>query len=74
MKLRQILALLLLFFLPLSALADRLHWGDGAVFVLAVLAILPLAVWLSIATEELSLALGPTSAPCSMPCSATPPS
>jgi Ca2+:H+ antiporter len=59
MKLRQILALLLLLFLPLSALAELLHWGDGAVFGLAVLAILPLAVWLSIATEELSLALGP---------------
>lgn len=59
MKLRQILALLLVLFLPLSALAERLHWGDGAVFVLAVLAILPLAVWLSTATEELSLALGP---------------
>lgn len=59
MKLRQILALLLLLFVPLSALAERLHWGDGAVFVTAVLAILPLAVWLSTATEELSLALGP---------------
>ena len=59
MKLRQIIALLLLLFVPLSALAERLHWGDGAVFVLAVLAILPLAVWLSTATEELSLALGP---------------
>ena len=59
MKLRQILALLLVLFVPLSALAERLHWGDGAVFVLAVLAILPLAVWLSTATEELSLALGP---------------
>ena len=59
MKLRQIVALLLLLFVPLSALAESLHWGDGAVFVLAVLAILPLAVWLSTATEELSLALGP---------------
>ena len=59
MKLRQTLALLLLLFVPLSALAERLHWGDGAVFVTSVLAILPLAVWLSTATEELSLALGP---------------
>jgi len=59
MKLRQTVALLMLLFVPLSALAERLHWGDGAVFVLAVLAILPLAVWLSTATEELSLALGP---------------
>ena len=59
MKLRQTVALLLLLFVPLSALAERLHWGDGAVFVTAVLAILPLAVWLSTATEELSLALGP---------------
>jgi len=59
MKLRQIVALVLLLFVPLSVLADRLHWGDGAVFVTTVLAILPLAVWLSTATEELSLALGP---------------
>jgi len=59
MKLRQTVALVLLLFVPLSALAERLHWGDGAVFALAVLAILPLAVWLSTATEELSLALGP---------------
>ena len=59
MKLRQKVALLLLVFVPLSWLAERLHWGDGAVFVTAVLAILPLAVWLSTATEELSLALGP---------------
>jgi len=44
MKLRQIVALVLLLFVPLSVLADRLHWGDGAVFVMTVLAILPLAV------------------------------
>jgi len=59
MKLRQFVALVLLLFVPVSVLADRLHWGDGAVFVTTVLAILPLAVWLSTATEELSLALGP---------------
>jgi len=59
MKPRQVLALALLGFVPLSAAAESLHWGDGAVFVTSVLAILPLAVWLSTATEELSLALGP---------------
>jgi Ca2+:H+ antiporter len=59
MKLRQFVALVLLLFVPVSVLADRLHWGDSAVFVTTVLAILPLAVWLSTATEELSLALGP---------------
>ena len=45
--------------LPLSVAAERLDWGDGAVCVTAVLAILPLAVWLSTATEELAVALGP---------------
>jgi Ca2+:H+ antiporter len=59
MKLRQFVALVLILFVPVSVLADRLHWGDSAVFVTTVLAILPLAVWLSTATEELSLALGP---------------
>ena len=60
MKSRQRLALGLLAFLPLAVCAERLGWGDGAVFVTSALAIVPLAVWLSTATEELSLALGPS--------------
>ncbi len=60
MKSRQRLALGLLAFLPLAVCAEWLGWGDGAVFVTSALAIVPLAVWLSTATEELSLALGPS--------------
>jgi Ca2+:H+ antiporter len=59
MNSRQAIALALLAFVPISAAAEHFHWGDGAVFLTAVLAILPLAVWLSTATEEISIALGP---------------
>ncbi|WP_216903316.1 calcium/proton exchanger [Synechococcus sp. CCY 9618] len=60
MPTRQRIALGLLVMLPLAATADRLHWGDGVVFVTAILAIIPLAIWLSTATEELSIRLGPS--------------
>jgi len=60
MKSRQTIALGLLGFVPLAVAADRLHWGDSAVFAFSALAIVPLAVWLSTATEELSIALGPS--------------
>ena len=60
MALRNRLSLILLGLVPLSLLADRLHWGDGPVCLLAGLAILPLAIWLGTATEELAVALGPT--------------
>ncbi|MEB3244153.1 MAG: calcium/proton exchanger [Cyanobacteriota bacterium] len=60
MTLRSKVALGLLVFVPLSIAADRLALGEGTVFLASVLAILPLAVWLSTATEELALALGPS--------------
>jgi Ca2+:H+ antiporter len=50
----------MLLFVPLSILAERLALGEGVVFVSSVLALLPLAVWLSTATEELAVALGPS--------------
>ncbi|WP_216921375.1 calcium/proton exchanger [Synechococcus sp. CCAP 1479/9] len=50
----------LLAMLPVAAVADRLHWGDGIVFVTSILSIIPLAILLSTATEELSLTLGPS--------------
>lgn len=59
MKSRQWIALGLLAFVPLAAAAEHLGWGDTAVFACSALAIVPLAVWLSTATEELSVALGP---------------
>jgi Ca2+:H+ antiporter len=57
---RQLLPVALLALLPLSIAAERLAWGSTAVFFLSAAAILPLAVWLSRATEELSLILGPS--------------
>ncbi len=60
MTLRTKVALGLLVFVPLSVVADRWGLGEGAVFVTSAVAILPLAVWLSTATEELALALGPS--------------
>ncbi len=60
MPARQRIALALLAMLPVAGAADRLHLGDGIVFVAAILAIIPLAIWLSTATEELSITLGPS--------------
>ena len=59
MTIRNSLALGLLLLLPISLAAEHLHWGDSVVFITSVGSILPLAIWLSTATEELSIALGP---------------
>ncbi|MFM8524773.1 MAG: calcium/proton exchanger [Cyanobacteriota bacterium] len=59
MKSRQWIALGLLAFVPLAAAAEHLGWGQNSVFFFSAVAIVPLAVWLSTATEELSIALGP---------------
>ena len=60
MTLRTKVALGLLVFVPISIAAESLGMGEGVVFVTSALAILPLAVWLSTATEELALTLGPS--------------
>jgi Ca2+:H+ antiporter len=57
---RTTIALGLLAMVPVSVAAERLHWGDGAVFLTTVASIIPLAIWLSTATEELSITLGPS--------------
>ncbi|MCT0223668.1 calcium/proton exchanger [Synechococcus sp. CS-1328] len=57
---RNAIAFGLLVMVPLSALAETLHWGDGAVFATSALAIIPLAIWLSTATEELAISFGPS--------------
>jgi Ca2+:H+ antiporter len=57
---RNRIALGLLALVPVSIAAERLGWGETAVFFTSAAAILPLAVWLSTATEELSLILGPS--------------
>ncbi|KAG0241166.1 Sodium/calcium exchanger protein-domain-containing protein [Mortierella sp. GBAus27b] len=48
----------LLIFIPLGIIADRLHWPDVAIFILNFVAIIPLAKLLGYATEEISLRLG----------------
>lgn len=50
----------LLIFLPLSLLAEYLHFGSIWVFVFSLLAILPLAEIMGQATEELSKKMGST--------------
>jgi Ca2+:H+ antiporter len=60
MGLRNLLSLGLLALVPLSLLAEPLGWGDTTVCLLSAGAILPLALWLSTATEEISISLGPT--------------
>jgi Ca2+:H+ antiporter len=50
----------LLLFIPIAIGAERLEWGALTVFGLSAVAILPLAIWLSTATEELALVTGPT--------------
>ena len=50
--------LLLLSFVPLAIVAELLHWGPLAVFLLAALAIVPLAGLMGDATEQLATRLG----------------
>lgn len=60
MNIRKSGSLALLALVPVSVAAEWLHWGEAVVFVTSALAIVPLAIWLSTATEELAIALGPT--------------
>ncbi len=60
MSIRKTASIALLAAVPISAAAEWLHWGDGIVCLSSGVAILPLAIWLSTATEELSLSLGPS--------------
>lgn len=60
MKLKQLISLGFLVFIPISVAAEYLHWGTLTVFFTSALGIIPLAIWLSTATEEVALATGPT--------------
>jgi Ca2+:H+ antiporter len=50
----------LLLFVPISIGASFLHLGPLAVFITAGIAILPLASWMGLATEEIAVVVGPT--------------
>ena len=47
-------------FIPISVAAEYLEWGTLTVFISSALAIVPLAIWLSTATEEVAIAVGPS--------------
>jgi Ca2+:H+ antiporter len=50
----------LLVFVPISVVAQVLHLGPLVVFVTASIAIIPLASWMGLATEEIAVVIGPT--------------
>ncbi len=60
MSLKKILSIGLLIFVPISIAAEKLDWGSMTVFVTSALAIVPLAIWLSTATEEVAVVTGPS--------------
>ncbi|HEY9871802.1 MAG TPA: calcium/proton exchanger [Candidatus Obscuribacterales bacterium] len=60
MTTKNIISLVLLAFLPISIAAHFLEWGSLTVFILSALAIIPLAIWLSTATEEIAVVTGPS--------------
>jgi Ca2+:H+ antiporter len=57
---KKIISFGLLIFIPISVLAEHLEWGSLAVFATSAIAIIPLAIWLSTATEEVAIVAGPS--------------
>jgi Ca2+:H+ antiporter len=57
---KKLFSLGLLIFIPISIAAEHLHWGSLAVFITSAIAIVPLAIWLSTATEEVAVITGPS--------------
>jgi Ca2+:H+ antiporter len=47
-------------FMVLSVVAEYRHWGESAVFITSILAILPLSIVLSTATEKIAVVTGPS--------------
>lgn len=60
MPIQKILSFGLLIFIPISVAADFLEWGSLPIFITSALAIVPLAIWLSTATEEVAIVTGPS--------------
>jgi Ca2+:H+ antiporter len=59
-SIRNIIPLVLLIFVPISIAAKLLDWGDSTIFVTSALAIVPLSIWLSTATEKVAVVTGPS--------------
>jgi Ca2+:H+ antiporter len=60
MAFKNLIPLLLLVFVPISIAAKILQWGDLAVFLTSAIAIIPLSIWLSTATEKVAVVTGPS--------------
>jgi len=60
MSTKNIISLGLLIFIPISVAAEYMEWGALAVFITSAIAIVPLAIWLSTATEEVAVIAGPS--------------
>lgn len=60
MSIKNIVSFGLLVFIPISIAAEKLGWGALTVFITAAIAIVPLAIWLSTATEEVAVVAGPS--------------
>ncbi|MBE9126060.1 MULTISPECIES: calcium/proton exchanger [unclassified Coleofasciculus] len=60
MAIKNLIQGVLLIFVPISVAADVLHWGEDAVFVTSILAIIPLSIWLAKATEKVAVVTGPS--------------
>lgn len=60
MSIKKVLSIALLVFVPISIAAEYLEWGTMTVFVTSALGIVPLAIWLSTATEEVAVVTGPS--------------
>jgi Ca2+:H+ antiporter len=60
MAIKTLIPLVLLIFVPISLAADLLNWSEEAVFVTSTLAIIPLSIWLSTATEKVAVVTGPS--------------
>lgn len=57
---KNLIPLILLVFVPISIAAKFFHWGEFAIFLTSALAIVPLAIWLSTATEKVAVVTGPS--------------
>lgn len=60
MGIKKIISFALLVFVPISIAAHFLEWSALTIFITSALAILPLAIWLSTATEEIAVVTGPS--------------
>ncbi len=60
MSVKNLIFFGLLVFVPISAAAHFLGWGELAVFATAAIAIIPLAGWMGHATEEIAVVVGPS--------------